>query len=123
MANSKPSTYRFSALGEIVLGIALAIVGLILMVAFSRSVFGIIAIIALGVGVILAIQGLVRGIRENRVSQNLRDEAARTTINTDAAREQGSNDIAALLARLNEMHATGALTDSEFTAAKAKLLG
>lgn len=117
---SDRSGYRLSALGEILLGVALLIAGGVFWAPSSGPPLSTIDIILLVAGATLTITGVTRAVRERRKSVALRDAAAEATI--AATDPVNDSDLTVQLARLVGLHESGALTNDEFTTAKAKLL-
>jgi hypothetical protein len=102
------------------LGVALFIGGGILWAPQSDPPLSTITVVLLVAGATLLFTGVTRAVGERRKSVALRDAAAEATIATGES--VPDSDLTAQLARLVELHATGGLTNDEFTTAKAKLL-
>jgi len=67
---------------------------------------------------------LVGGLLGNKIGKRFGGAILdKMDISADQPAPGGNADLAKALQRLKEMHDTGVLTDDEFTAAKAKLLG
>jgi hypothetical protein len=115
---SPKGPYRFSALGVVMWGVLFLIVGSVASTNLSSSWGAILSFLSLP-GVILIVVGVVRAVSERRIAQSLAERAALVTI---ASASPDHSNVAAELARLNDLHRSGALTDAEFTTAKSKLL-
>jgi hypothetical protein len=111
--------YRFSALGVILWGVALIVVGSAFYeFAAGTGINGLGWILALS-GLIVLIIGIVRAVRERDARQTLSDKAARTVI---AGNASPRDNVSTELQRLTDLHTAGSLSDDEFAAAKAKVL-
>jgi hypothetical protein len=116
---------RFTPLGETLIGVGLFVGGWVFYGIAQISpqspveaVLALIGGIALILGVILIITGLVRVVRERGKRQALADAANQSLIENVQSPSM-SNE----LRRLDDLHRIGSLSDAEFTAAKAKALG
>jgi hypothetical protein len=78
-------------------------------------------------GTATATTGAIRGRQDRRQQQAAQEQAAQQAAydqqQVAAPTQPGSSDLANKLQQLADLHTSGALTDQEYTAAKARLLG
>jgi hypothetical protein len=111
--------YKFSALAVMLFGVAGIVIGNVFyFLAAGTGLGGLGVFVSLG-GLVLLIIGIVRAVRERGDRAKLSDQAAHAVIASSTAT---GGSVSAELHRLTDLHASGALSDVEFTTAKAKVL-
>jgi hypothetical protein len=74
-------------------------------------------------GTATAVSGRVARRQQQRWAQQAQQEAPLPAAPAPAAAPAGQDDVSSQLQELASMHASGVLSDDEFAAAKAKVLG
>jgi hypothetical protein len=115
MAENK-GEFKYSPVKVIVWSTVATLVGLWFSFAFRDTSFGGIGGLVAFVGVVLVITGIVMAAIDHERTQKM----IRDAIPLIAA--EASSAVTEELERLANLHVTGALSDAEFTAAKAKLI-
>lgn len=108
--------YRFAPIKVIVWSAVTTCIGAWVSFAFHDTLLGAIGGLVAFAGIVMVIAGIVMAATDHeRTRKMIRDAIPLISGKADAS-------VTGELERLANLHATGALSDAEFTAAKAKLI-